>query len=112
MGFDWSKLGLSADVVEDLETAARHSLATKTWSSYKTAENLLIKFHKEEKLKFELPVSEVKLMRFVHWLAFKKGKKSSTVNSYLARIRKLHTLRGMEAPNIRSEFMSMVSSGS
>ena len=111
MGFDWSKLGLSADVVEDLETAARHSLATKTWSSYKTAENLLIKFHKEEKLKFELPVSEVKLMGFVHWLAFKKGKKSSTVNSYLAGIRKLHTLRGMEAPNMRSEFMSMVLKG-
>ena len=111
MCFDRTKLGLPEDVVEDLEKAARHSLATKTWSSYKTAENLLIKFHKEEGLKFELPVSEVKLMGFVHWLAFKKGKKSSTINSYLAGIRKLHILRGMEVPNIRSEFMCMVLKG-
>ena len=42
MCFDWSKLGLSADVVEDLETAARHSLATKTWSSYKTADGWVV----------------------------------------------------------------------
>ena len=42
MCFDWTKLGLPEDVVEDLEKAARHSLATKTWSSYKTAENLLV----------------------------------------------------------------------
>ena len=99
------------DVLADLENAARHSLAIKTWSSYKTAERALIWFCKEEKVVFKLPLEENTLLLFVHWLVFKKGKKSSTVNNYLAGVRKLHVMRGMAAPTLRTDLIKMILAG-
>ena len=104
-------MNLPAHVLEDLENAARHSLAIKTWSSYKTAERALIWFCKEEKISFKLPLEENTLLLFVHWLVFKKGKKSSTVNNYLAGVRKLHIMKGMPTPTLKTELVKMILSG-
>ena len=111
MALNIEHLGLPADIVEDLENAARHSLAIKTWSSYKTAERTFTWFCKEQKEICSLPIEEHTLLRFVHWLVFKKGKKSSTVSNYLAGIRKLHIMRGMRAPNLRSDIVKMILAG-
>ena len=104
-------MALPAAVIADLENAARHSLAIKTWSSYRTAERALTWFCREEKIVFDLPIKENTLLLFVHWLVFKKGKKSSTVNSYLAGIRKLHVMKGMAAPTLRTDLVKMVLAG-
>jgi len=98
-------------VLADLEGMAQHSLAIKTWSSYKTAERSLIWYCKENKIKFELPVSEAVITGYVHWLVIIKKKKSSTVSGYLAGIRKLHIIKGMPVPVIRTELIQMVLKG-
>ena len=109
--FNWEHLSLPEDVINDLEDAAKHSLAIKTWSSYKTAERSLIWFCKQEKVPYTLPLSEATLVRYVHWLVYKKGKKAATVSSYLAGIRKLHIMKGMAAPLLRTELVKMVLTG-
>ena len=109
--FNWDHLGLPQNVIDDLEEAAKHSLAIKTWSSYKTAEKSLIMFCKLEKVMFKLPLTEAILVRYIHWLVYTKGKRVSTVSSYLAGIRKMHVMRGMEAPVLRTEIVKMILTG-
>jgi len=106
-----SHLSLPDDVLADLELAAKHSLAMRTWSSYKTAERSLILYCKEEGIRFQLPVTEKVLAGFVHWLGFKRSKKAATINNYLAGIRKLHILKGLPAPTLRTDFIQMVLMG-
>jgi len=109
--FEFQHLGLPAEVLAELEEMAKHSLAIKTWSSYKTAERSLMRYCKECKVKFDLPVSETVITGFVHWLVISKGVKSATVSGYLAGIRKLHIIKGLPAPVIRSELIQMVLKG-
>ena len=51
LSLDLSSTGLPEEVLQDIEEAARHSLAIKTWASYNTAEKLLMMYHKEGKIK-------------------------------------------------------------
>jgi len=104
-------MSLPANVIEDLENAARHSLAIKTWSSYRTAERTFFQFCKEERKVHKLPLEEHNLLLFVHWLVFKKGKKAATVNNYLAGIRKLHVMKGMQAPTLKTDLVKMILAG-
>ena len=104
-------MGLPKNVINDLEDAAKHSLAIKTWSSYKTAERSLVLFCKSEKVTYVLPLQEATLIRFIHWLVYVRGKKAATVSSYLAGIRKLHIMKGMAAPILRTEIVKMVLTG-
>ena len=109
--FNWDHLALPPNVIRDIENAAKHSLAIKTWSSYKTAERSLILFCKEEKIGFQLPLTETVLVRYIHWLVYTKGKKSTTVNGYLAGLKKLHVLKGMSAPVLKTELVKMILTG-
>jgi hypothetical protein len=54
-------------VTADLEELGRHGLAAKTWSSYTTAERMLSKYHREKKIRRELPVEETTILGFIHW---------------------------------------------
>ena len=109
--FDLTSLGLPANVAADLEEAAKHSLAVKTWSSYKPAERSLIMFCKQKKLLYQLPLEIPTLVQFIHWLVFEKGKKAATVNSYLAGIRKMHVIKGLPAPTLKTELVQMILAG-
>ena len=111
LSLDLSSTGLPEEVLQDIEEAARHSLAIKTWASYNTAEKLLMIYHKEGKIKWELPVTEKVTLGFIHWLAFKRGIKASTIKNYLAGIRKLHIVKGFPEPNLNSEIVKMVLCG-
>jgi hypothetical protein len=66
--FDLSHRDIPADVAKDLEAIGRHGLAKKTWSSYATAERILLLFLKEKGLRKELPLSEETTLRFIHCL--------------------------------------------
>jgi hypothetical protein len=104
-------IGLPDNVVKDLESAASHSLAKRTWDSYKTAERLLATYCKDQGLGCYLPVDEQTLLGFVHWLAYVKKVTAGTINSYLAGIRKLHIVKGMPEPQLRTQFVQMVLAG-
>jgi len=102
---------LSEQVVADLRHAASHSMAKRTWLSYKTAERMLAKYLKEVNQPLELPTSESTLLGFVHWLAYTKGLKAGTISGYISGIRNLHIVKGIEEPNLRSNLLKMVLEG-
>lgn len=104
-------LGLPSHIWCDIEEAVCHSIAKKTWSSYKTAERMLASFCKQSGLPLELPVTEKTLISFVHWLAYVKMAKAATISNYLAGIRKLHVMKGLETPNLRTELIQMIVKG-
>lgn len=103
--------GLPEAVQRDLKVAASHSISNRTWQSYRTAERMLKKYLQKEHKKLELPIQEETVLGFVHWLAFERGLKATSVNSYLAGIRKLHLIKGVEEPKLRSELVNMILEG-
>jgi integrase len=86
-------------------------LAKKTWSSYSTAERMLAKCCKEKGLKFEFPVPETVIIKFVLWLAYDRNLSSNSINTYLAGIRQAHLNKGIAAPVIRSERVNLLLKG-
>jgi hypothetical protein len=109
--FDLSQKNIPQDTANFLEELGAHGLAKKTWSSYATAERLLLKFHKDKQLKTELPLSEDTTLRFIHWLAAERNLKSGTISCYLAGIRQLHIAKGLPEPCIRSDIVNLILKG-
>jgi hypothetical protein len=111
MNVSFNGLNLDRRVAEDLEALAIHSLAKKTWCTYKLAERMLATFCKEKKRPLELPTSEKVILEFIHWLSVEIGLKAALLNGYLAGIRKLHIIKGLEAPVLRTQLVQMVLDG-
>ena len=95
----------------DLEDIGAHSLANKTWGSYKTAERLLAMCCKANGIKKELPVAEETILVFIHWLATVRHLKAGTINGYLAGIRQLHISKGLPDPHIRAGAVNIILKG-
>jgi hypothetical protein len=105
--FDISNLGLDSAVQRELEEAAKHSVARKTWATYGTAERLLGRFYKEKKKMLVLPMGEGDLLNFIHWLAYERGVSAATISG----VKKLHIIRGFAEPQLRSQLVKMVLEG-
>jgi hypothetical protein len=86
-------------------------LAKKTWGSYRTGERMLLKCKKECGGNFELPLSKEAVLLFINWLITTRGLKAATVNCYLAGIRQMHVMRGLEAPVLRSNQVQLILKG-
>jgi hypothetical protein len=110
-GLAFNMNGLSGTTVADLSRLAEHSIARKTWSTYRTAERMLATFCKAKGRALELPLSENTTLEFIHWLMFVRGLSAASVSSYLAGIRKLHIIKGLEEPKLRSNLVQMVIEG-
>jgi hypothetical protein len=110
-GLAFNMKGLSGTTVADLSRLAEHSIARKTWSTYRTAERMLATFCKAKGRALELPLSENTTLEFIHWLMFVRGLSAASVSGYLAGIRKLHIIKGLEEPKLRSNLVQMVIDG-
>jgi hypothetical protein len=86
-------------------------VAKKTWSTYKTAETMLLKCQRETGVSMQLPMDSPKTLTFIDWLASARNLKHSTINSYLAGIRQLHITRGLQAPDLRTDLVKLVLKG-
>jgi hypothetical protein len=106
-----ANFNISNDSRRTLAEMGSHSLAKSTWSTYKTAERMLAKCSKEKKRKMELPLGQDDILEFVAWLAGERQVKANTINSYLAGIRQLHILKGMEPPTIRTSLIKFLMQG-
>jgi hypothetical protein len=95
----------------DLSSIAEHSIAKKTWSTYKTAERMLATFCKQKQMPLQLPVDESTTLSFIHWLAFERNLTAASISGYLAGIKKLHVIRGLEEPKLRTKLVQMVLDG-
>jgi hypothetical protein len=111
LSFEVRNVDIRKDIVADLSGLAEHSIAKKTWSTYQTAERMLGKFCKEKKVTLILPVNEKTVLEFVHWLVFERGLTAATVSGYLAGVKKLHVIKGVPEPNIRTNLVKMVIEG-
>jgi hypothetical protein len=48
---------------------------------------------------------------FIHWLTFERNLKATSINGYLAGIRKLHIIKGLPEPVLRTSLVQMVLEG-
>ena len=94
---------------EELDELYSYGLAKGTWSSYKTAERL--QCCEEKDIEKKLPLEENTVLAFVHWLAFRRGSKASTIDTYLSGIRQLHVERGLPTDNIRTDRVKTILKG-
>jgi hypothetical protein len=108
---DFSAMNIPATVAADLAEMGSLSLASKTWSTYTTAERMLSKFHREKRKERKLPLSEETTLEFIHWLAIERKLSAGTINSYLAGIRQLHVAKGLPDPELRSDVVKLVLRG-
>jgi len=88
-----------------------HGLAKSTWSSYRTAGRLLLDCFKEEGRICSLPLTIEDTLVFVSWLKRVRKVKAATVESYLAGVRQLHIIKGLEPPPIKSAIVKWVLKG-
>ena len=102
---------MEGSIAEELAEAVRHSVTKKTWASYRTAERMLAKYLMDNGRRMELPVEEGTLLGFIHWLAYVKRNSAATIKGYLAGIRKLHIIKGIEEPKLRTEMVNMILEG-
>lgn len=59
----------------------------------------------------DLPISTETVLIFIDWLLRIRKVKASTVNSYLAGIRQLHIIRGLQEPQIRTGLVQLILKG-
>lgn len=107
----FDKLELPQETREALAAIGNHAITRKTWSTYRTAERMLLRCQKETKHCLELPLSNCSVLVFVDWLIRKRGVKATTVNSYLAGLRQLHIVKGLEEPQLRSGQVQLILRG-
>ena len=104
-------MGLPENVTKDLANLGNFHIAKNTWSTYKTAERLLLMCQAEYKEKFDWPMTTKDVLLFVHWLIYVRNLKAGTVKSYLSGIRQLHIMKGLDEPNLRPEIVKIVIKG-
>ena len=104
-------LNLPTSMKEALTLWLNHSLASGTWSTYKTVGNQLEKCQEETKEKMDFPLDTRRIITFIHLLFHIRKVKSSTVNTYLSGIRYLHLSKGVDIPALRPPLVEQLLKG-
>jgi integrase len=107
----FSKLNIPEAARQSLANISNHAIAKKTWSSYKTAERMLDRCRRETEQRLDLPLSNESTLVFLDWLLRVRKVKAGTINTYLAGVRQLHIILGLEEPNLRSGQVTLVMKG-
>jgi len=103
--------GLSIKRRESLAKYINQGLSQKTWSSYRTAERMWRTCEKDNKIKMDLPWGQKETLLFIDWLLTDRQVSAATANAYLAGIKKLHEIRGLEEPKLKSGLVNQVIKG-
>ena len=69
---------------KSLATWSNHSKSNATWSSYRTAEKMLLLCQKKYKTKFEWPMTKDNTYMWIYWLVEDRGLISATISNYLS----------------------------
>ena len=104
-------LNLPAATRDNLAKWGNYGLAQGTWSSYKTAERILLICLKKKGVKLELPISQEVVAMFIEWLLEERKVSAGMVNNYLSGLRQMHVTRGIEPPLIRTVGVNWVLRG-
>ncbi len=99
-------LELPKDAARTLADLGNMGITNSTWSTYRTAKTMVEKCRMETKEDLSKPFNQRKILIFIDWLVRVCRVKASTVNSYLAGIRQLHIVQGLDPPNLRSSLVT------
>jgi len=111
MSLALSSRNIPADVRQDLIRFGNNAVTQNTWSTYKTAQKLLVMCCDQHRMTLTLPVPEDTILVFIRWLAVTRGLRSGTISGYLAGIRQWHIASGLPNPNFRSELVNLILKG-
>jgi hypothetical protein len=104
-------LNLPSETASALSELRNMGISNSTWSTYKTARTMIPKCQIETKVDLSIPFDKRKTLIFIDWLVRVRKLKGSTINSYLAGVRQLHVVKGLDPPNIRSSLVKLVLKG-
>jgi hypothetical protein len=107
----FANMDIPQEVKMSLARIGNHGLAKETWSSYRTGERMLLKCQKEYNRKFDLPLGKADLLVFIDWLIRVRGLKAATVKCYLAGIRQLHIMKGLDPPILMDSQVKLILKG-
>jgi hypothetical protein len=96
---------------ETLFTAANHSLASKTWSTYGTVGKHLKSCEKHFKKTFKFPLKTDDIVLFIGYLLTVRGVKGSTVDTYISALRAIHLAKGVAIKELRPDIVKNIISG-
>ena len=88
--------GIEPRAAQALTEAANHSLSTSTWCSYTSVWRQVGKLAGELGLTFKLPMT-TPMVRGIVGLLIRKGRKSGTILSYMASLKKAHIIQGLDS---------------
>ena len=94
-----------------LARTANFSLAKSTWSTYQTTRNHLRKCQDQTRTSMRMPMDNTQVTVFLSWLLEVRRIKPSSAESYLAGLRQLHLVEGLEIPTIRSDIINVIIKG-
>ena len=77
----FAHLDLPDDLKQAMVRTANHSLAKKTWQSYKTANKHLEACQQETGAVFNLPLGEKDILLFTSWLIVRRGVRGSVCSN-------------------------------
>ena len=106
----YQHLDIPHNLKQILVSSANNSLAKKTWSAYKTAQNNLCKFAEETGCQVDLPLSEGKILAFSAWL-LNRGTTAATIETYISGLRSAHLIAGEAPPQLRTPLVTAVIQG-
>lgn len=107
----FGSLELPETMKEALAGIANHSLAARTWSTYKTVENQLLRCQEETRTPMDFPMTNRNVIIFIHWLFENRGVSAATASSYMSGLRQLHLVNGVEVPILRPPIISQLLDG-
>lgn len=94
-----------------LARTANFSLAKSTWSTYQTTRNHLKKCQEQTHVNMDMPMNSRQVTVFLSWLLEERRIKPNSAESYLAGLRQLHLVKGLEIPTIRSDIINVLLKG-
>lgn len=94
-----------------LARTANFSLAKSTWSTYQTTRNHLRKCQEQTRVNMDMPMDNRQITVFLSWMLEDRKIKPNSAESYLAGLRQLHLVEGLEIPKIRSDIVNVVLKG-
>ncbi len=106
-----AELELPESTAKTLAELGNMGIAVSTWSTYRTAKTMIQKCEADTLEDMSIPFNQRKILIFIDWLIRVRKVKASTVNSYLAGIRQVHVVTGLEPLYLRSSLVKLVLKG-
>ena len=106
----FQQLAVSERWRKAMAATANYGLAQSTWSAYRTAAKMLEKCANAVGISMDFPLTENQVLAFVSWM-LNRGLSSSTMDTYLAGIRQVHLVNGVNLPCLRTPLVKLVLEG-